>query len=44
MFQRDKTNEDIMHYLLISSDPFLANVRDKKTKEMTKEAKKFLRF
>lgn len=45
MYQRDKTNEDIFHHLLITSDPLLAKyriVQYQKSKTMTDEAKNLL--
>ena len=45
MYQRDKTNEDVLHYLLLSSDPLLASLRfqrDKDSKSLTEEAKSML--
>lgn len=43
---RRANNEDILHYLLISSDPFISAIRlkkDKKMKELSEEAKQLLK-
>ena len=45
MYQRDKTNKDVLHYLLLSSDPLLTSLRvqrDKDSKILTEEAKSVL--
>lgn len=42
---RTVNNEDIMHHLLVSSDPVISNLRvlkDKKTKDLTTDAKNLL--
>ena len=46
MCSRKASNEDIMHHLLISSDPLISNIRikrDKKTTELSEEAKSLLK-
>lgn len=34
MCNREKTNEDIMHYLLISSDPLISKLRIKESRQV----------
>jgi len=46
MCERRKTNEDIIHYCLVLSDPVISSLRDVKKKvpkELTSEAKRFLK-
>lgn len=42
----EKNNEDIMHYLLIASDPLISSLRikkEKKVKQLSEEAKSLLK-
>lgn len=46
MISREATNEDIMHYLLISSDPFISSIRikqEKKLRDLSPEVKDLLK-
>jgi len=46
MCERRKTNEDIIHYCLVLSDPVISSLRDvekKVPKKLTPEANRFLK-